>query len=214
MKKVVLCLLLATASIGFAQFTAKDVFTSKSIIWYGLNFTEAKMVGQFDQAMGAGPATPEALKTKWMSGWNGIIASEPKNYKLKEAFRKDEIFFDLGPTEKQNQAIKSDDLMSYNPFTFKDAQISVKNVVSKLTGGEKTEGIGAVFVVESFNKSIDEAAVYVVVFDIKTKNILVMDRMVGKPMGIGLRNFWAGAVKHIIKQIEGDYYNNWKSKAK
>ena len=43
MKKIVLCLLLATASVGFAQFTAKDVFSSKSIVWYGLNFTEAKM---------------------------------------------------------------------------------------------------------------------------------------------------------------------------
>lgn len=61
---------------------------------------------------------------------------------------------------------------------------------------------------------MDEAVVYVTVFDIKTKNVLILERMVGKPMGIGLRNFWAGAMKHVIKQITTDYYNLWKSKAK
>ena len=92
MKKIVLSLLLATASIGFAQFTAKDVFSAKSIVWFGLNFTEARMVGQFDQAMGAGPATASDLKNKWMPNWNGLIQSEPKNFKIAEAFKKNEVF--------------------------------------------------------------------------------------------------------------------------
>ena len=198
----------------FAQFTAKDVFSSKTIVWYGLNFSEAKMVGQFDQAMGAGPASGSDIKNKWIPQWNSLIMTEQKNFKIKEAFQKDEVFYDITPTEKQNQNINSDDLMSFNSYTFKDAQKTAKEIVSKLKGGEKTEGIGVTFIVESFNKSMDEAVVYVTVFDIKTKNILILERMVGKPMGIGLRNFWAGAMKHVIKQITTDYYNLWKSKTK
>lgn len=122
MKKIVLCLLLATASVGFAQFTAKDVFSSKSIVWYGLNFTEAKMVGQFDQAMGAGPASASDLKNKWMPNWNGLIQSEPKNFKIAEAFQKNDVFYDVTPTEKANYAISTDDLMSFNAFKFPDGQ--------------------------------------------------------------------------------------------
>ncbi len=202
MKKIILSLLIAATGGVFAQNTAKDIFTAKTIVWYGLNFTEAKMVGQFDQGMGAGTATPEALKTKWMSGWNGLVMKEPQNFKLKEAFHVDEVFYDIGPTEKQNQEIKSDDLMSYNSFTFKDPQTAVNRAVSKLNGGEKTEGIGVVFIVESFNKSLDEAWVYVTIFDIKTKNVLISEKMMGKPAGIGLRNFWAKSIKEIIKQIE------------
>jgi len=198
----------------FAQFTAKDVFSSKTIVWYGLNFSEAKMVGQFDQAMGAGPASGSDIKNKWIPQWNSLIMTEQKNFKIKEAFQKDEVFYDITPTEKQNQNINSDDLMSFNTYTFKDAQKTAKEIVSKLKGGEKTEGIGVTFIVESFNKSMDESVVYVTVFDIKTKNVLILERMVGKPMGIGLRNFWAGAMKHVIKQITTDYYNLWKSKAK
>lgn len=213
MKKVILSLLILANSTIFSQNSVKDIFTAKSIVWYGLNFSEAKMVGQFDQAMGAGMATPDELKTKWMSAWNGLVVSEPKNFKIKEAFHKDDVFFDIGPIEKQNQNINSNDLMSYNPYRFSDAQKTINSVVSKLTGGEKTEGIGVVFVVESFNKSIDEAAVYVVMFDIKTKSVLISEKIMGKPVGIGLRNFWAGAIKHIIKQIDADYYHKWKSKA-
>lgn len=205
--------MVSTLSV-FAQFTAKDVFSSKTIVWYGLNFSEAKMVGQFDQAMGAGPASGSDIKNKWIPQWNSLIMTEQKNFKIKEAFQKDEVFYDITPTEKQNQNINSDDLMSFNTYTFKDAQKTAKEIVSKLKGGEKTEGIGVTFIVESFNKSMDEAVVYVTVFDIKTKNILILERMVGKPMGIGLRNFWAGAMKHVIKQITTDYYNLWKSKAK
>ncbi|MFN8116142.1 MAG: hypothetical protein U0W65_08515 [Bacteroidia bacterium] len=214
MKKIILSLLMVSTLSVFAQFTAKDVFSSKTIVWYGLNFSEAKMVGQFDQAMGAGPASGSDIKNKWIPQWNSLIMTEQKNFKIKEAFQKDEVFYDITPTEKQNQNINSDDLMSFNTYTFKDAQKTAKEIVSKLKGGEKTEGIGVTFIVESFNKSMDEAVVYVTVFDIKTKNVLILERMVGKPMGIGLRNFWAGAMKHVIKQITTDYYNLWKSKAK
>lgn len=91
---------------------------------------------------------------------------------------------------------------------------TVSKVISKLGHGEKTEGIGVTFVVESFNKSTDEASIYVTVFDIKTKNVLILERIIGKPMGIGLRNFWAGAVKHVIKQITTEYYSKWKTLAK
>lgn len=205
--------------IGFAAFalnltsqnTAKDLFQAKEIVWYGLNFTESKMVGSFDQAMGAGAATASEIRNKWMSAWNGLIIAEPQNYKLKEAFEKESVYYDIGPAEKANQAVKTGDLMTANAFTFADAQKSVKNAVSKMSGGEKSFGIAVTFVVESFNKTTEEASVYVVVFDIKTKAILISERITGKPTGIGLRNFWAGAMKHVIKQVQKQYYAKWQA---
>lgn len=214
MKKIVLSLLIAASGSCFAQNTVKEVFSSNTMVWYGLNFSEAKMIGQFDQAMGAGPATASDLKNKWIPGWNNLIQTEQKNYKLKEAFKKDEIFYDIASTEKQNFSINTSELMSFNGFNFKDPQKTVSSIISKLKGGEKADGIGVTFIVESFNKTTDEASIYVAVFDIKTKNILILEKMIGKPMGIGLRNFWAGAVKHIIKQITTEYYNKWKTLAK
>jgi hypothetical protein len=213
MKKVILSILIITSCSVFSQNSIKDIFTAKSIVWYGLNFSEAKMIGEFDQAMGAGMATSEDLKKKWIPSWNSLIISEPKNFKIKEAFKKDEVFFDMVPTEKQNQSINQDGLMSVNPYTFTEAQKTVNTIVSKLNGGEKTEGIGVVFIVESFNRSMDEATVYVTIFDIKTKNVLISEKITGKPAGIGLRNFWAGAIKHILKEIDKTYYKKWSTKS-
>jgi hypothetical protein len=212
MKKIILILLSAVSFSIFSQNTAKEIFSSNTIVWYGLNFTKAKMIGQFDQAMGAGEASGSDIKNKWIPAWNSIILTEPKNFKIKEAFHKDEVFYDIASNEKLNANINSEELMTFNSYKFDNAQKTVKDVVTKLKG-EKTEGIGVTFIVESFNKSLDEAVFYVTIFDIKTKNILIMERMVGKPVGIGLRNFWAGAVKHVIKQITTDYYKIWKSKS-
>lgn len=210
MKKTLLILLMASALNIFSQNTKQDISKANEIIWYGLNFSQAKMVGQFDQAVGAGAATASELKDKWVPGWNTLVISEPQNFKIKEALKKDKIYFDMKPTEKMNRDIKTDDFMGVNAFTFDDAQKTVQNIVSKLSGGDKNEGIGMVFIVESFNKTSDEASVYVTLFDIKTKSVLVTEKIIGKPKGIGLRNFWAGAVKHIIKQIDDRYYDSWK----
>lgn len=213
MKKLILIVLSAVSFNVFSQNTVKELFTSNTIVWYGINFSKAKMIGQFDQAMGAGEATGSDLKNKWIPAWNSIILTEPKNFKIKEAFHKDEVFYDIAPNDKLNQNINAEALMTFNSYRFDDAQKTAKEIVSKLKGGQKTEGIGVTFIVESFNKSMDEAVFYVTVFDIKTKNCLIVERMVGKPVGIGLRNFWAGAIKHVLKQITTDYYKIWKSKS-
>lgn len=207
-------LLIACAALSLnlsSQNTAKDLFQAKEIVWYGLNFTEAKMVGSFDQAMGAGAATASEIKTKWMSAWNGLMIAEPQNYKLKEAFEKESVYYDIGPAEKANQSIKTGELMIPNAFSFADPQKSIKNAIARMSGGEKNTGIAATFVVESFNKTMDEATVYAVVFDIKTKAILISEKITGKPTGIGLRNYWAGAMKHVIKQIQKEYYAKWQA---
>lgn len=214
MKKFMLATCLIVSGIMCSQNTAKDLFKTNSIVWYGLNFSEAKMVGQFDQAVGAGAASASELKNKWMSAWNGLIISEPQNFKIAEAFNKDEVYNDLAPTEKQNLAIKNDELMAINDYSFADPKKTVSDIISKLSSGDKKEGIGVTFIVESFNKITNEANVYVTVFDIKTKTVLITEKVTGKPAGIGLRNFWGGAIKHIIKQIKSTYYGQWKSKNK
>ncbi|MDF2448609.1 MAG: hypothetical protein K0R26_1113 [Bacteroidota bacterium] len=193
-----------------SQNSKQDISKAKEIVWYGLNFSKAKMVGQFDQAVGAGAATSSELKDKWIPSWNTLVVAEPQNFKIKEALKKDNIYIDLKPVEKMNHDIKSEDLVSMNTFAFEDAAKSVQDVVTMMPPGDKTEGIGLVFIVETFDKPRNEASVYATLFDIKTRTVLASDRIVGTPKGIGLRNFWAGAIRHIIKQIDDTYYNNWK----
>lgn len=203
--------LVMAASAVFAQKTAKDFLSSDDMVWYGLNFSQARMVGQFDQAVGAGAATGSEMKGKWIPSWNGLIVSEPQNFKMGEAFQKTNIFNDLGPAETQNMAIDAEKLMSYNAYKFADAAKTVNDVIASLPAGEKKEGVGVTFVVESFDKTAMMAYMYVVVFDIATKKVLISEKMNAVPKGIGLRNFWAGAVKDVLKQINSSRYKTWKS---
>ncbi len=212
MKTLILSIVTFLSFNSFGQKTLKDFFSAEDIVWFGLNFTDARMIGAFDQINGAGDADATSIKNKWIPSWNGLIINEPKNFKIKEAFKKTNVSYEMESNSKLNAAINTSKLMTLNAYTFTDAQKTIKGVVSKLSSSEKNEGYGVTFVVESFNKMTDEAVMYAVVFDIKTKNVLITEKITAKPVGIGLRNFWAGAVKGAIKQIDKGLYEAWKSK--
>ena len=114
MKKLILFALLITAVAVTKAQDAKSVFSAKEIVWYGLDFTKATFVGQFDQGMGALPATGSDIKNKWMGEWNSLIAREPQNFKIKEAFRADNIYYDMAPINEINSKIDPDKCMSFN----------------------------------------------------------------------------------------------------
>jgi hypothetical protein len=209
MKKLVALLLLA----GSMSLTAQDkskVFSSTEAVWFGLDFTKATFVGQFDQGAGAAPANGLDIKNKYIPAWNNLIAGEQKKYDLKKAFRKDNIIYDMNSVNELNTKIDVDNCMSFNAGKIEKSQVD--EMVKKYNSSQK-EGLGLVFIVENFNKGIETASVYVTFFDIATKKILLCERMEGKAMGVGIRNHWAGSIKHILDQLDdGGVYKSWKGK--
>ncbi len=210
MKKIILSLLvIATGTLAKAQ-DGKSALAATEISWFGLDFTKAKFVGAFDQGVGIAPATGSDMKTKWIPSWNALIVNEPQHFDFRKAFRKDNVTYDMKSLNELNSKIDVDACMVYNPGTLTkaDVEASVKNYEADV----KKSGIGVSMVVENFNKMTAEATFYVVFFDIATKKVLVCEKMTGKAMGIGMKNYWAGAVKAILKQIDASEYKNWKSK--
>ena len=188
---------------------SKAIFTTNEIVWYGLDFTKAKFVGGFDQVGGAGAATGSDMKSKWIPSWNALIINEQPKYDLKKTFRKDNVYYDVTSLNELNSKIDVDAIMTPNPGKIEKSEID--GMVKKYTG-EKKEGVGLSFVVENFNKGSQMANVYVTFFDIASKKILLCEKVSGKAMGIGMRNYWAGAIKAILKQIDEKEYKNWKNK--
>lgn len=210
MKKIILSLLvIASGTFAKAQ-DAKSALSSTEIVWFGLDFTKAKFVGGFDQAGGIAPATGSDMKSKWIPGWNALIAKEPQNFDFKKSFRKDNVLYDLKSINELNGKIDVDACMSYNEG--KIERTEVDGMVKKYSADVKKDGIGVSFIIENFNKGTQEASLYVVFFDIATKKVLVCEKMTGKAMGVGMRNYWAGAIKAILRQIDATEYKNWKSK--
>lgn len=208
MKKIILFSLVV---LGFNTIKAQDanaVFSANEIVWYGLDFTKAHFVGQFDQGFGALPASGYDMKNKWIPEWNALIAKEPQNFNFKKALKKDNVYYDLNPIATVNQKIKTESCMSYNTTTITEKEIT--EMVKQYPAGEKKEGVGLVFIVENFDKGMEQATVFVTFFDIKTKKVLLSNKMQGKAVGVGMRNYWAGTIKNIIKQILETEYAKWK----
>ena len=62
--------------------------------------------------------------------------------------------------------------------------------------------------VSSFDKNKVLGTIYVVLFDMGTKKILVNKKMEEKPGGFGLKNYWAKAILGAIESSQS-YFSKW-----
>jgi hypothetical protein len=209
MKKILITLLIGFSLTSFAQtrYNARDLFTEKSIVWYGIDYSNARFIGSFGQFKDAGALDGPALKDKYFTGWNVLIIREHEKYNIAKFFKKDTQYNDISAVEKINSETDASKIMQENDYSFDESQL--KNMVSKYTSTEKKEGLGVVFIAESYNHTKETASHYVVVFDIASKEILISEKFTEKPGGIGVKSYWAST---ILKTLEGvsDNYGKWK----
>jgi hypothetical protein len=66
--------------------------------------------------------------------------------------------------------------------------------------------------VESFDKTGEQASMYVTFINLSSKKVLMTERLTAEPTGFGLRNYWAGAVYSMYKQISKKELRNWREK--
>lgn len=207
MKKLMLSLLLIS-SITFKAQDVSKVFSATEVVWFGMDFTKATFVGQFDQGMGAMPATGGDMKNKWCAQWNNLVATEQQNFDFKKALSKESIYYDIASVNALNTKLDPDKCMNLNPG--KIERSAIDGMVKKYSSADKKQGVGLVFIIENFNKGAQVADVYVTFFDIATKKILICEKMSGAARGVGMRNYWAGAIKAIIKELGSGTFNSWK----
>lgn len=82
-----LLFLISTASFSQKTFTSADVFTEKSMIWFGLDFTHCKFIGQ-PTIHGNFYKSPEYVVKNFFKDWNMIPLKEGDKYDIGKAFDK------------------------------------------------------------------------------------------------------------------------------
>ncbi len=207
--KVTLAALLFVAVTAHAQST-KDVFTSKKVTWYGLDFSQAKFIGEFAVTGSANLQDGKQIRDVYMESWNDLIINEPKKYRVGEFFRKEEVVNNLGPVKAVNEKINPDAMFAENApeaLTEDKIQAVLKNYKSITDGG-----LGLVFLVESFDKNRNLGTLHVTFFDTKTKQVLLTKRMQTKPAGFGLRNYWARTAYEAMDE-SGKNWKKWAADA-
>lgn len=179
--------------------------TEIPIFYYGIDFTKTKLIN--DPA-----ANPTDIVERQFAGLNALMINETKKYDIAGAFRRTQLANDLSYVNKRNEKADPDKLMTTNTDDFNRLKESdIQTLIKNFDGGGKP-GAGLLFVVDALSKTKKAVSLWVVLFDGKTKKILMAKPMQGEVgMGFSFRNYWATGLKKIIDQIKKLEYSKWKS---
>jgi hypothetical protein len=186
--------------------SAKDIFNeSTPILWLGLDFTGAKFVGDREKI-----GNQDDLH-KLMTAWNNLVINEPDKFDVGKALHRLPLKQNVDIAIAHNEKLNLEGTVSTSEISHLNRN-DISRIASSYDFGDNT-GIGVLFVVDSFNKLKEDGTVWITFINMGNKEVLFTERMVAKPVGFGLRNYWAGAIYKMLKQIKIDY-DTWKRKYK
>jgi len=208
MKKinVTIFTLLVFIVTGYSQ-TAGDLFKPGQLRYYGIDYSHVKLMGDFSQFMGAGETTLATMRNTYFPEWNTLVVSEADKYDLKGMLRKDKLLADLSMITSINANTPFETMEGSESPVYSKADI--QNFIRNYSTTQR-DGIALLFVAESMNKTLNEAYFHIVIFRLSDNEILIHERLRGEPIGMGLRNYWAGALYKVMGQVEKKHYMQWK----
>lgn len=181
-----------------------DFLKTKEILWVGINFSKAKFTRN------GFTLTQESMQHLFHE-WNMMILNDQKKYDIRMSFRKPKMEYDLSATTKLNKSVKTSDILT--------KYIGVKNVygddeIRFYASGlslPTTMKYALTFVVESFNASVKSAAIWVVIIATETHEVVLCEKFLKKPAGIGTRNYWARTFYNVFYDIQSNAFIRWKN---
>jgi hypothetical protein len=200
-------LFLGSSAISKAQ-TLKEVFNNSEspLTYLGIDFSNSRLLDV---------GNAEDIRNRLYGSINELVVVEPKKFDLNGAFRKSNITHDFSAVNKNNAKANLNEIISTNSADFnrfKETDIAAMVKALDLSG---KVGIGLVFIMEAMRK-VDkkgDAAIWVTLIDMKTKKVLMTERLESKAAGgFGFRNYWASTIKDLIDDIDKKKYNEWRIK--
>ncbi|MBZ5858864.1 hypothetical protein [Flavihumibacter profundi] len=180
---------------------AKDV----PILYLGIDFTQVKVINDAS-------ATPSDIKNRYFAGINLVVISEVKKYDWQKALDKSNYSIDLGIVTARNEKIDETKISSNN--TADETRLKpgdIENLLQQYDFSGK-KGIGLVLFMESLSKSSENGTMWVTFVNMDTQKMILTEKMTGKAMGFGFRNYYAYTVYKVIQDIKKNKLSEWRSK--
>lgn len=200
MRKSFAFLVAVTTVVSLKAQDAKIIFSTEKIVFYGLDFSKAKFA--------LPDAKPEEIKDTYFSAWNTTVFGDNGRFPKESAFRKITVYGDPTVVEKRNATASTASMNSAYDAPLSKAEI--ESMISEYKNGTRKEGVGVVFIVESFNKKEKKGVADVVFFDIATRKVLLAKRMNGEPRGAGINSYWMGVIEQMFTKMVDTDYALWK----
>ena len=173
------------------------IFSSLVIVWVGIDFSKAKMIGA------DGFTDPVTVAKDFPGKWNSLVLDEVKKYDIGKAYQKEKVVNRIEIASQQNSKIDPESFVIETAYKFKEGDVD--EIVKNYKGLESQGAVGVVYIVEYFSKPSVEASIYVVFFDLDSQEILHLKNYITKPKGFGLRNYWADTIYNTIEESGKDY---------
>lgn len=181
-----------------------DFLKTREILWVGINFAKAKFTRKgFD-------FNQETLQHH-LQEWNKLILNDQKKYDIRMSFRKPMMKYDLSVITKLNKSLKVNDILTLfisSQHVYSDEQM--RNYVATLEL-PATLPYALMFAVESFDTTVKTAAIWVVITKTDTREVVLCEKFLKKPAGIGLRNYWARTFYNVFYDIQSDAFRRWEN---
>lgn len=195
---------------GFAQ-TAKEFFstTETPLTYLGIDYYKARLIND------PGSNNTSDIKNRLFNSMNQVVVAEPKNYNITGAFnRSNNVSNDLDAVTERNEKTNADDITSNDPADFSRLTENDITAEAKALNLKGKSGVGLVFIMEGMKKEEKKSygSVWVVLLDMKTKKVLLAERLEQEAAGFGFRNFWVSIIKKSIIEINKKKYKDWKEK--
>jgi len=203
--------LLAGSTQSFSQ-TIKDFFSNNStpLTYLGIDYYRNRIINQVG-------ISASDMKSRYYEGMNDVVVNEmEKNYKIGEAFNRagSSVTVDISAVTDRNGKVDVKDIGSSSEADFNRlTEADIASEIKALSLKDKS-GIGLVFIMEGMKKDDKKGfgSVWVVLVDMKTKKVLMNERMEQEAAGFSPRNYWVSVIKRSIVDIEKKSYKKWKNK--
>lgn len=179
----------------FAQNT-EYVYNKNEVHFYGLDFSHAHMIGEdFDRA--------DKIVQHYFKSWNDLLFTEKSKYNIEKHFDFKKAYYHTQYLEKSNEDVDPYELRINGTHKIERAKIfeSIRNY-----DFPEDEGLGMVIFVETFNEYSDQSSLYYVFFDLESRDLILIQPMVGESGGAGFRNSWANSIYFTMKKWKETTY--------
>ncbi len=180
---------------GFSK-GLEDVVNANEIHWFGVDFTNARMIGS------TGFTHPDIICNRYIKKkWNTYVFNERDKYDIGKFLKGKEVIPHLDFILERNSKVTTDNLIINKDYQIEHSDI--KKTIKEYNTQER--GIGLVFIVESFNKLEETASIWVTFFDIPTNKLIYTQEYEVKPGGFGVLNYWLRGTYNTCKELRKDY---------
>ena len=188
------------------------VFSANSLVFFGVDYSHVKLIGDHGNVSGSSMSL-DFIRDTYFNSINEVVMNEQKKFNFEKATGGKKVSYDFTSVLAANKSADTKDMKAITATKPLDLNI-VAEMVKGYSSSAAKGSVGMVLIADQMNKFEEAAYFYVTFFDTDSKKLFFTAYVKGKAGGFGYRNYWAGAIASVVKDMTKSDWEYWKKSAK